>query len=119
MTLVVIITQKNYFVKNLAKYGARCNTPVEIRIVRCVKITSFWYWNSTASLKAVRKHAIRSYQREEISITFWGLMSDLTRSTKIYEWNRHNKLKPVLQDLSARNFDISGFTGVVTVVVNT
>ena len=50
-------------IKNLAKYGAQRNAPV-VRAVRRVNIASFWYWNTSASLKGVREHAVHSYQRQ-------------------------------------------------------
>ena len=45
--------------------------------------------------------------------------NDLTRLAKAHEYSRHNTLRPPLQDFSALNFDICGFTGVITVILNT
>jgi hypothetical protein len=44
---------------------------------------------------------------------------DLTRLTNAHESSRHNALKPTWQDFSALNFYNCGFTGVITVVLNT
>jgi hypothetical protein len=44
--------------------------------------------------------------------------NDLTRLTDAHEQSRRNTLKPTWQDLSALNFDICGFKGVITVVHN-
>ena len=45
--------------------------------------------------------------------------NDLTRLPNAHEYSRQNTLRPPWQDFSALNFDISGFTGVVIVVLNT